>query len=216
MPKSVNPVVTVRSVVSAIPDFGIAATFLLTWLNPERFGQRAVAHLVGIMLLEFIVIHSSAFMGQVALSKESRRMKARAILAFGTFYSLFAGGFALSLKSWWPFAAFWLLTANRLLRVTMGGLPTKQEKRLMHSGWVLTTLFYMGFTALTIFVPVPEFGITRDVARAQEFSGDGLWEKEPHRVVASGFLYFTSLGVAGIFADRLARGSLGDLEMTSQ
>lgn len=192
----------VASVVSAIPDFALAATFLITWISPTRLGERMVPHLVLVMLLEFIIIHSSAFMGNVAISEMTRLKKTGAILGLGAFYSLFAGGFSLAFRSPWPLVAFWGLTLNRLLRAILGGALGKVEKTLMTMEWVSTTVFYLLFVFLTVLLPVPRFGIRFPL----EGVGEGLWIDEPQRVMAFGFLYFTALGILNVSTFRWLPG----------
>lgn len=123
---------------SALPDFGLAATFLVTWIAPHALGARMVFDLTLVMLLEFIVVHSSAFMGNVLVGDLNRRKKTAAVLGLGAFYSLFVAGFSLGFHTWWPMLAFWGLTLNRLLSVLLGQAPTGREKTLVMGGWAIS------------------------------------------------------------------------------
>lgn len=191
------------SVVSALPDLTLGLTFLVTWFQPYRFGDRMVKHLVAIMLLEFIIIHSSVFMGTAAISSSTTGQKLKTLAGFGLLYSLFAGAFSLGFQTPWPLIAFWGLTLNRLLRVIIGGAFSEDEKTLMLAEWAMATVFYLLFVFATVILPVPRFGITRAVVSDQEFSGSGLWIDEPHRAIAFGFLYFTTLGLASLTTFKL-------------
>lgn len=186
------------SVVSALPDLALGATFLVTWIQPSRFGDRMVRHLVLVMLLEFVIIHSAALMGSVAISRADGRGKAKTLLGFALLYSLFAGGFSLAFGSLWPLVAFWGLCLNRLLRVILGGGFGKNEKSLMTAEWRLSTLSYLLFVFVTVLLPIPELGITRAVVSAQDLPGSGLWIDRPQKAIAFGFLYFTTLGIASL------------------
>lgn len=66
--------VGLADVLSALPDFCIAATFLITWVRPLAFGGRMVAYLMLVMLLEFIVVHSAGFMGSAAMGSALNRL----------------------------------------------------------------------------------------------------------------------------------------------
>ncbi len=161
-----------------------------------------VRSLLLVMLLEFIIVHSSAFMGQVMVGGLSRQSKARSLLGLCAMYTLFVGGFALAFRTWQPLLSFWLLTLNRLLSVVLGQAPDGEEKELLQRGWAVSTLAYLGFTFLTIVLPVPRLGITRAVALAQQLPSSGLWVDQPHRAVALGFLYFTAVGISELGGHR--------------
>jgi hypothetical protein len=68
---STSPV-SLPDAAAAIPDLALAAAFIVTWISPYALGTRAVWHLVMVILLEFIVMHSSAFVGVVGFSDLSR------------------------------------------------------------------------------------------------------------------------------------------------
>lgn len=183
----------VVSLIAAIPDIAIALVFIVTWFAPLTFGEYMVRHLMLVMLLEFIVIHSAAFMGQLAIAQSGVGRKILVILGFGVFYSIFAGAFSLAFSSLWPLMAFWGLTLNRLLRVILGGAFSAEEKELMTREWATTTMLYLLFIFMTTLLPMPRFGITPAIVAAQEIPGSGAWVAQPQRVIAFGALYFSSL-----------------------
>lgn len=186
------------SVIAAIPDLGIGMTFLITWIDPLALGGGMVRHLLLVMMIEFIVIHSAAFMGSVAIAQKGAWRTIGAIVGFGLFYSVFAGAFSLAFRTWWPLVAFWGLTLNRLLRVILGGAFSENEKELMTKEWATTGALYVILVFVTLFPPLPRFGITPAVVAAQELPGSGAWIDDPHRVIAFGFLYFTILAVISL------------------
>lgn len=51
------------ALLSAGPLLALSAVFLMTWMDPDYLGPERVPSLVLVMAMEFIVIHSSAFMG---------------------------------------------------------------------------------------------------------------------------------------------------------
>lgn len=189
-----------RALASALPDFGMAGLFLATWIAPYAIEERMVRHLVSVVLLEFIIIHSSAFMGVTAASDKPVKAKMKAITGLSLFYSLVAGGFSLAFKSPWPLLAFWGLTANRLLPIILGVVPTEQEKQLVRSGWTIAACAYLVLITVTLFLPLPHLGINGEVVDRQGLSENsddpGAWQREPHRAMAFGFLYFTVIGLA--------------------
>jgi hypothetical protein len=148
------------------------------------------------MLMEFIVIHSSAFMGTAAWGGFGNRMpRIVAILGLGLFYSLFVGSFALVFKTWAPLLGFWGLTLNRLLGSVV--LPIDGEDSQMMKSWASCTFFYLVAVFATTFLPVPALGVTPDVIAAADVPGDsGLWVTRPYTVLAAGFLYYTACGLS--------------------
>jgi hypothetical protein len=190
---------------AAIPDLAIGFVFLFAWIAPRTLQLSLVSGLVGVMVMEFIIMHSSAFMGLTMFKSGHRRARALSLLGLGAFYSLFVGGFALAFHTVWPLVSFWGLTLNRLLSVLLGQAPSGQEQLFIRKGWAASALFYLGFAGLTIVPPVPRLGLTPDVVQALHLPGSGLWISEPWRVLAFGFLYFTATGISELYGHRWIR-----------
>jgi hypothetical protein len=205
---------SVQGVLSAIPDFGLAALFLITWLVPRAFQEKMVSYLILLMLLEFIIIHSSAFLGQLWVSKLPKGIRVLALLGMGLFYSLFVAAFSATQGEWWPMVAFWGLTFNKVGAVLLGRVPEGEEKEQIAESWVATVLFYLAFGLATSVLPLPGLGINAEVIRLQEFSANssGLWLEQPQRVMLFGFLYFSALGLFTLFQ----RGALQHLARALQ
>jgi hypothetical protein len=187
------------SLLSALPDFGFALVFLVTWVSPGFFGDQTVTRLMLVMLLEFIIVHSAVFMGTVIVSSDEKGRRTFALLGLGLFYSIFAAAFSLIFKSLWPFGAFWLQTGNRLLSVLVGQPPSGEEKTFLMKGWAISVALYVACCFITAFLPMPRFGITPGVVTALHLPGSGLWIDEPHRVIAFGFLYFALTGWSELY-----------------
>lgn len=189
----------VLRVVNAAPDLAIAGGFLTVWISPFAFGAKSVEHYLLIILLEFIVIHSAAFMGTAAAAAPTPGKRVLAVLGFGLFYSLFAGGFAAGFHTWWPFVAFWGLTLNRLIGFVIGGPISGIQQEAMKKSWGISATFYMIGCFLTVFAFVPRLGLTRQVVASLHLTQGGLWIDEPQRAIAFGFLYFTAQALYELF-----------------
>ncbi len=185
---------TLKGFISSAPDFALAVTFLVTWVYPYAFGQRAVRYLMFVMLLEFIVMHSTGFLGSVGISNLPKKKKAMAFAGMLLFYSLFAGGFSAIYGSLWPLLSFWILTLAKFPSVVLESF-TKKEKEALQKGWGTMVAVYVLGATITTFFPMPRLGITKEVIRAQVFKSSGLWIAQPWRVIAFGVLYFTILGM---------------------
>lgn len=196
----------------ALPDFALALACLAAWIAPARVEPGLVRSMLMIMLLEFIIIHSSAFMGTVVLSKATRGARARAIALLGLFYSLFVAGFALAFRTAWPVVTFWGLSLNRLLGVLLGQAPAGEELLLVRRGWAAHAMFYLLAVFLTTPFPVPRLGLTDDVLPTLGLTGGGLWVEHPQHLLAAGVVYFAAVGLSGAHGHRwLRERDLGDL-----
>jgi hypothetical protein len=175
----------------------IAAMFLITWFRPDTFGPLTVHHLTFLMLMEFLVVHASGFLGAIAAKDEPRWGRAVMFGGLGAFYMIFAVGFAFMYGGWWPLWAFWGLLLSRFPTVVLRPPDLRGQAALM-ANWAAMTGLYLGGTFLTAVFPIPRFGVTRDVIEAQHFTGTGLWPDEPYRVMAFGAIYFLGLVVVAV------------------
>ncbi|MFQ5572377.1 MAG: hypothetical protein ACE5G0_22095 [Rhodothermales bacterium] len=190
-------------IATATPDLLFAAAYLITWIAPYTLGRRVVAYLMLVMLLEFLIVHSSGFMGSVVFNKPlATQTKITSLLGLALFYAIFALAFSVAFRAWWPLWTILLLTLNRMLIVFAGDVPEGHERAFIKRGWAVSALLYLVFAFITTLLPMPILGISREVVEAQALPGSGLWIDEPHRVLAFGFLYFLALGLSELFSHR--------------
>lgn len=203
-PTDIDPQGAVRMrVFTALPDLALSLAFLITWIAPLTFAPKAVSYFLLVMLMEFIIIHSAGFMGSVVFNKPlSTRIKVKMLLGLGAFYGLFAVGFSVGFQAWWPLWTILLLTLNRILIVLLGDIPDGRERVFIQKGWAASTMFYLLFVFVTLFLPLPALGITDEVIRLQAFTSSGIWIDAPHRVMAFGFLYFLATAVSELYSHR--------------
>ncbi len=191
---------------AAIPDLTIGLVYLIAWVAPRLLRADLVAALIIALILEFLVIHSSAFLGAVIVGTGSRRSRAWAVFGISLFYLLMTSGFSWAMHSWAPLVGFCGLTANRLSGVMFGQAPAGRERDYIRRAWVVSLVCFIGFTFLTIKTPIPRLGLTADlVASLPRLHMKGAWVAEPWRAMAFGFLYFTSVGPFELKHGRPAR-----------
>jgi hypothetical protein len=184
---------------SAAPDIALGLVYLGAWIKPAALAPGFFATLTLIMLLEFIIIHSAAFMGSILLGTAERRAKLTAMLGLGGFYTLFVGGFSIAFHTAWPLVSFWALMANRLSGVLLKQAPEGEERLFVQRSWAVSTLFYLLGAFVSVVPPLPHLGLTPDVVPALHVPGSGLWISQPHRLAAFGFLYFTAVGISELY-----------------
>lgn len=186
-----------RRVVLALPDAITCALFVLTWLEPFRFGPDAVKTGLIVMLLEFLVVHSSGFFAVLVYDPEtSRGRRTLYVLGLSLFYLLFVLAWALSFSEWWPLGAFAWLIGSRLGAIWLAPVPLEVERTRQIVLWALSVVLYLAGVGATIESPLPHFGITPEVVPALGIEGGGLWLEQPHRVIAFGAVYFGALAMA--------------------
>jgi hypothetical protein len=182
------------NVASALPDLLFGLACLVTWIAPNAIAPGMVRWIVLTMLLEFIVIHSAAFMGTAILAPGRAWPRALGVAGLGAFYSLFVLGAALAFHTWWPLASFWVLTLNRMSTVLLRQAPSGEEGAYLRGSWAAGTATYLLGAMFTVFAPIPRLGITPGVVATLHLPSSGLWIAQPWRPVAFGFLYFTLVG----------------------
>jgi len=193
--------VTPRSLLArlgaAFPDTVSALFFLSVWIAPMALGPGMVKTAMLIMLVEFILVHASAFLGSIAFSdKTSRPAKLRGLLLFTGFYLMFVLAFCFAFSAWWPVLAFgWLLGAKLTIAMDRR-VPAPELLLRMQSAWAMSAMAYLGGVFLTVIAPIPRLGMTRDIQPLFELPGSGHWVSYPHTVVAFGAVYFGFLAWA--------------------
>jgi hypothetical protein len=64
---------------------------------------------------------------------------------------------------------------------------------------VISVILYLLVVSGTLFLPIPELGISDSVLRdLYPGRGSGLWEREPERAIGGAAVYFFLIGLAEI------------------
>src|SRR6185369_14550510 len=109
------------------------------------------------------------------------------------FYFTMLAAFAKSFDEWWPLLAFlWVLVGK--VTWVWSSQPDPEDPdgsdatfRQM-AAWAGSVVLFLGGVAYTCIADIPRWGMT--VALQPQFgldmASEGLWESQPHRVVAFG------------------------------
>ncbi len=183
-------------IVSAIPDLALGIAFLAAWWVPGWMQPNSMLVLMVILLLEFINMHSSAFLGMVWLGPQSRVRKLATMVCLSLFYTAFVAAFSVLANSLWPVLAFWGLTANRMLATFLDPAPAEQRRLRIRATWAACAVCFLGAIFAGVILPIPRMGWLpgsnlRDLAHA-----GGLWVDQPWRMLCTGALYYIAMGIS--------------------
>jgi hypothetical protein len=155
---------------------------------------------VGLMVLEFVLLHSGAFIGGIAATKADLKDKARLLGSLLFFYSLMVWGFSVSFDSTalaWIFAA---VTIGRLITAITASAEGETAKNVMAARSGIGITLYLLAVFASVMLPIPEWGMTSAiVADVYPNRGGGVWEVNPERAIAAAAGYFLLLGIAELF-----------------
>lgn len=181
----------------ALPDAISVGFFLAVWFAPRTMGLDTVKTGLLIMLVEFVLVHASGFLGHAVYAEGvSAARKLRTLAGFALFYGLFIGAWALAFSSWLPLVLFaWLLVGKATVALARSR-PTAEHVERVRSDWALAAMAYLGGVFATVILPVPQFGITSAVRADLDLPGSGHWISHPESVIAFGALYFGFMAYA--------------------
>jgi hypothetical protein len=200
-----------RIAITSGTDLAIAASFLITWISPYTFDERAVHKLTFVMIVEFLVVHSTGFFTAFSSNdmmmsfgrssgaeaeRKARRKRAMALIGLLMFYLLFAWGFSVSYGSAWPIFAFLVVSLPRFPALIRSGSGDAEMFRGMAT-WAAMTAMYLLGAFVTLIADIPQLGVTPEVIANQKFGVGGIWPEEPYRALAFGTIYFTGLAAIG-------------------
>jgi hypothetical protein len=190
-----------------LPDAMTCAFFLVVWADPMVFGPLSVRTAMLTMLLEFFLVHATGFFTVFANDRQGSKWKRIGAMAgLSSFYVLMIAAYSMSYHEWWPLFAFGWLLAGKVAWVWKGKADPddvdggKATFRGM-AAWAGSVALFLFGVVVTCIADIPRWGMTAALQPqfGLDMTSDGLWESEPHRVVAFGALYFGATFVAKAF-----------------
>ncbi|MFC1844795.1 hypothetical protein ACFLZ5_08405 [Thermodesulfobacteriota bacterium] len=196
-------------VMGAAPCWVLAVLFVMTWQTPMAIDEgRWVKLGVGIMALEFILVHSGGFFAafsqwKVKAGRPTRLShKIGLMLGLVFFYTIFAVCFSLVFNNWTLFWIFFWVTTSRFLAMFF---DTKDGPRIMIRRSAVSVFLYVSSAFLSIFIRLPRAGLTEEVLNnVYPGRGSGEWERDPQQALLAGMVYFGFLGLWELVAPFLA------------
>ena len=185
-------------IASAVPYMILVWTLIQVWVSPMSVSDGLwVRYAVGLMALEFIILHSGGFMGAMAASTESLKKRAQAFFGLFMLYSLFAYGFAKMVDSFQILYVYGFIMLGRFITIM---IASGEGKSQILNRSAFGTMVYMTAVFGTLFIPVPELGVTHDVLeQVYPDRRGGEWEQNPEIAIAAGIFYFSVLALYELY-----------------
>lgn len=181
---------------TAAPDLLIATVYLTTWISPRLFGDDTVQHLLFIILFEFIILHSASVLVAVLLGGFGDKKGSGCLVVISLFYLVFAVGFSVVIKAWWPVVAIVALTANRVQTLWQKPRDNRRTRTHVIVTWALTFGFYFFLFIAVNLIPWPRLGIDDAIVDALMAQGSGSLVEAPQTALALGLIYYGGVGLA--------------------
>jgi hypothetical protein len=185
---------TLNGLAGALPDSVTCLYFMVLWIAPLHFGAESVRNGMLIMLVEFVLVHATGFIGVIVLEAAGSRLKVvGVVLGFALFYLVFIAAWSYIFEQWWPFLAFGWLLLGKFSHAMNPDMNSPSRRQTMQSDWVNAGVTYVIGVFITSILPVPQFGIDSAVIAQLHLPGSGVWVEQPQKVIAFGVLYFGAL-----------------------
>jgi hypothetical protein len=185
----------IGSLIAAAPLFWISFTLGRLWVSPASVDD-AVAWVrfgVGLMLLEFILLHSGVFVGAGCAAAKTTFKRVLVFAGIVVFYGAFALAFSLGTNSRSVLEIYGFVMLGRFVSVIADSRSGTEMFILRSVGGVLV---YLPLVFASVLIPWPRLGITEELAAAARTpNSSGVWVEEPHRVIAIGAIYFLLMGI---------------------
>lgn len=192
---------------TAVTCWGTAWFFLMAWWRPLEYENgRWVKLGVGLMVLEFILVHSAGVMHHL-MDTRGGWGKVRQVGGLTALYLLFGVGIALAFRSWWLLGTLALVLSGRVSVVFSG--VGDMGRAILQRRMVAGVLLYLGLMFATLILPVPRGGLTPGLVRSVwPDRGSGEWTERPEKALAMGAAYFLLLGLVELRPPRRPAASL--------
>lgn len=197
MSKSQKIISWIFSLIGAVSCWKMAYTLYQTWQTPLAIENgRWVSLGVGIMVMEFILVHSGVMIPGLASSDKLRSMKQLPVVIVSIFYIVFGVTIAFVFKSKLLFWTFSGIMVPRWMNLLFNPDTAKE-----HQLWRSYESFFVYFMSviLSVLVTFPRGGLTTAILnQVYPHRGGGIWEQSPQQVLVAGAVYFTLIGLLEI------------------
>jgi len=165
----------------------IAYQYFILWINPDINDPDKILSFAVIMGFEFIMVHSGVFMAVMP--------KKISLYILFPIYGIFAFIMNLMVKDNTILIIYCMVVFNRM-RFAFADVSEKL-KGIAVGKSALSAVAYLFLLFATVFIPIPEFGLTIDFLTASGYfeNLNGNDFRSPHHFICMGFLYYLLLSL---------------------
>jgi len=167
-PASARPGIWFEGSLATLSTLVLAFILLTTWISPLSIDNgRWLGFAPGILVVEFLMIHSGIFMGVLpAVNLKGRWWLYAALLIF---YSAFVWGVTSQFDNWYFLAAYSAVMFSRWLGAIKG--DNNFNESIARSG---ASMFFLILVIFVMYaIPLPHLGITDEV-----FRQNSVWSQD--------------------------------------
>ncbi|NKB99874.1 MAG: hypothetical protein GKR90_15440 [Pseudomonadales bacterium] len=189
---------TLPGAVAGISCLYLSWVLVGVWLDPmARDNGSWVPFAVGLLVIEFLALHSSVFITNLMAEHETLTQRLKFGAGLTAFYLLMAVGIAAGVGS--PSLVL-ILASIMVSRIISAFTASPETKAHNNARAAVGIVLYVGLAGATVFVAVPEMGITTSVLNeVYPNRGGGVWERYPERPIVAGAIYFGLIGLAELY-----------------
>jgi Kef-type K+ transport system membrane component KefB len=184
------------AVAAGLPCLYLSYALMAVWIDPMSWDSgRWVPYGVGLLLMEFLILHSAGMTCGIMAEKKTRKEKYKILAGLFLIYCVMGLGFAAATDSPSLLGMLIAIMVGRFVTVINPEQVRGLQKRTAYG-----VMLYMACTTGTVFIAVPEMGITPEVlAEVYPSRGGGVWERYPQRPIVAGAVYFGVMGILELF-----------------
>lgn len=178
----------VLMVLGGLPLLALSWFLFNVWLDPLGIDDGGWVRIAAVLvLLEFVLLHSAAFMSAGPFVCPRLWQRLVWFMGFGIVY----GGMFIVIANWSQGRyVFWMLLGVLISRLmTLVVLHDKRGTILMLQRSAVGIIVLL-LTVFIVFLPLPQLGMTEEVRFTAFGAADDLLSEYPHRTMAWGVVYF--------------------------
>lgn len=187
---------SLTTLLQALPDFILAGSFLLTWIDPGFVSDGAFLYLFTVVGLEMAAINSGGFLLYAYLGF-GRVGAAVCILLLGGLFYVAADAIEVMTGDDWAYVAILFLTINRLKLVLFNPRSARTGFQIARQ-WLVPFGLLMGALFTAALLPLPELGMPNPAVYSTP-SGEEMVFDDGHVLLAAGLLYYVGQGLLDLY-----------------
>lgn len=179
----------------ALMSLLLSLQYLNLWLNAKPIDAEKILNFSGLILIEFIMIHSGVFMASVS--------KWISLLIFVPFYGLFVYKLYPEYGTEFLMYTYFAVILNRMRFAFFNVNPKLKKEQAMFSALSLIIYLLPLAAVLMLQDKIPYFKLTPEFLNQINFDNkdvdDDIFREKPNLAIGLGFIYFLMLSLFQFF-----------------